>query len=144
MLNPKILANIGRNIGVVSKMIQVVFDRHLSKETNLFGAHVACMMVMNAANSMSLEQISKDFGVPEADRAAFLAPLFDQEFIAHAAADDLTSVKITPYGQELLAKLWAAAEKANDGIFAGFTEDEVTLLNQQLERMQINCEKLLS
>ena len=75
-------------------------------------------------------------------RDALLAPLFERRYIQSLPTAE--SIQITDEGERALAQLWSAVEKAEQGVLAGFSDQEKTQLRDFLQRIQANCNAIIS
>jgi TrmH family RNA methyltransferase len=142
MLVSYIRSNMGREVNVTGKLIQDAFDASLRKFTDLNGTQVILLMMLKCDQVMTLKQVEKDtftFG-PECD--ALLAPLFGRRYIR--SLPDAESIQITDEGERVLAQLWSAVEKAEQGALAGFSDQEKTQLRDFLQRIQANCNAIIN
>jgi len=53
------------------------------------------------------------------------------------------TLRLTSKGEEILAKLWLTVERAEQALLVDFTTDEVSILMNQLRRIQRQCAALM-
>ncbi len=142
MLVSYIRANMGREVNVTGKLIQEAFDASLRRFTDLNGTQVILLMMLKCDQVMTLKQVEKDTFTFGAERDTLLAPLFERRYIR--SLPDAESIQITDEGERVLAQLWSAVEKAEQGVLAGFSDQEKTQLRDFLQRIQANCNEVIN
>ncbi len=142
MLVTYIRSNMGREVNVTGKLIQEAFDASLRRFTDLNGTQVILLMMLKCDQVMTLKQVEKDTFTFGAERDALLAPLFERRYIQ--SLPDAESIQITDEGERALAQLWSAVEKAEQGMLAGFSDQEKRQLRDFLQRIQANCNEVIN
>lgn len=142
MLVRYIRSNMGREVNVTGKLIQEAFDASLKKFTDLNGTQVILLMMLKCDQVMTLKQVEKDTFTVGPERNALLAPLFERRYIR--PLPDGERIQITDEGERALAQLWSAVEKAEQGVLAGFSDQEKTHLRDFLQRIQANCNEVIN
>lgn len=140
MLKEKIVANLGRQINVTGALIQQAFDKHIKASTGLSGMQVILLMIMLCDKRMSKSHISKDVALFDHDLELFLQPLLDRAFIDQHA--DTYSLAVQ--GELFLAQIWPIVEKTQEMILKDFNKQERDMLKDFLDRLQHNCNRLIS
>ena len=140
MLKNYIFDNIGRQVNVTGKLIQMVFDARINKITGLSGMQVILLMILKCDEASSLNQISKDTGTFEKELDELLAPLIEQKYIQSTTQ----GIVLTPSGETFLAHIWTHIELISADVLRDFTEAEQKLLRMFLERIQHNCGLILN
>lgn len=140
MLKEKIFANIGREVNVTGKLIQMAFDKKVSQVTSLNGMQVILLMIMHCDESMSLDQIGKDVGFFGNDLQEFMTPLIEKKLI-HMAEDN--SFSITDAGKQFLAEIWPVVEQTDQQIFKNFSPQEKQQFSDFLQRIQQSCADII-
>jgi RNA methyltransferase, TrmH family len=142
MLIDYIRANLGREVAITARYIQMAFDAQLRQVGNLNGMQVILLMILICDQSMTMEQITRDTGTLGEERAALLKPLFEQGYMRYQP-DDPNSVTITEAGERILAQLWSVVERAEQAVLTGFSEAEREQFKAYLRRIQENCMRVI-
>ncbi len=139
MLKQLIFENLGRNINVAGKLIQMVFDKKIRKLTNLSGMQVILLMIMKCDEVMTLEQIARDTATISQELDGFLEPLYAQKLISNQS----DGVMLTELGQKFLADIWPVTEQLEDSMLQDFTQDERKQFAAMLNKLTQRCETML-
>jgi RNA methyltransferase, TrmH family len=142
MLIDYIRTNLGREVAITAKYIQMAFDAQLKRVGNLNGMQVILLMILICDQSMTMEQITRDTGTLGEERDALLKPLFEQGYMRYQS-DDPNSVAITETGERILAHLWSVVERAEQAVLTGFSETEKEQFKAYLRRIQENCMRVI-
>ena len=135
MLKEKIFLNLGRQIGVTGKLMRIAFDNQIKKNSDLNGMQVILMMIMKCDNVMTLEQISRDITLFGKELLDFLS---DIESKGYVQQED-HNYSLTKSGEEYLAKLWPVVENTQKQVLSSLTDEEISLLQELLQKVQDGC-----
>ena len=135
MLKEKISSDFGRQINVIGRLIQMIFDSEIKKLTDLSGMQVILMMIMYCDTKMTLENISSDVGLFSDELNDFLEPLIQSEYISFK--DNFYAV--SPKGENFLAEIWPIVDKSYQKIFLNFEKKEIMQLKNLLSKLESNC-----
>ncbi|MFD7046007.1 Fic family protein [Rhodococcus jostii] len=83
----------------------------------------------------ALAQLSTDVGLGRQELDAALAPMVQREYIG--VIDD--HAVITAHGEQAIAARWAAHERVEEELYAGFSEQDRHQLRSLLHRIQDNA-----
>lgn len=139
MLKHYIFENIGRQINVTGKLIQMVFDERISKITGLSGTQVILLMVLKCDEVSSMEQIAQDTGFFGKALDELLEPLLQKKYIQQLQH----GIVLTPTGEGFLANIWTNVELISQEVLHGFLPEEQQQLQNFLKRIEANCEQIL-
>jgi RNA methyltransferase, TrmH family len=134
MMEDRIRSTLGRELNVTGQLVREALDVDLRRITELTSQQVVFMMVLRCDGHMSTDEMCRQFGVLEGDVESFLAAPLKAGLVA--IAEDLT---LTARGEDALAKLWPAVDRAEQKLLADFTTDEVQVLMAQLRRIRAQC-----
>ncbi len=142
MLIDYIRANLGREVAITAKYIQMAFDTQLRQVGKLNGMQVILLMILMCDQSMTMEQITRDTGTLGEERDALLKPLFEQGYMRYQSGNP-NSVAVTEAGERILAQLWSVVERAEQAVLTGFSEAEKEQFKAYLRRVQDNCMRVI-
>lgn len=139
MLKERIFANLGRQVGVTGKLIRAAFDKEISKVTDLSGLQVITLMILSLDETMTLEQISRDTALFGEELNAFIGPLEDK-YLLNRSGREYT---LTEQGSQFLAEIWPVVERTHQAITSNLNAQEISQLQELLERVQRGCQAVL-
>ncbi|MBS0653137.1 MAG: hypothetical protein JSR39_06350 [Verrucomicrobia bacterium] len=137
MLSKKIQESYGRDLFCTSRWVRSVFDHLLKESTPLNAESAIVLMMLNCEGKGKRQQLISDAG------AATGHVKFDQLIAEGYLIEPEGEVHLTERGQELLAKIWALHERAEEIALNGFSEQEKDQLKTALKRIQGNCSKII-
>ena len=140
MLKEKIFANMGREVNVTGKLIQMAFDKKASQVTSLNGMQIILLMIMHCDESMPLDHIGRDVGLFGNDLQEFIRPLIEKNLI-HVT--EKNSFSITDAGKQFLAEIWPVVEQTDQTIFKNFSAEEKQQFSDFLQRIQQSCTDII-
>ncbi len=138
MIVKNIRSTLGRELNVTGMLVQKALDAELRKVSDLSSQQVVFMMVLRCDLEMSVKDMCQQFGILESRTEEFLEPLKERGLVLY---DE--SLRLTPKGEDLLAKLWFTVENAESKILSGFSQNEIETLKKQMSRIQANCVQLM-
>ena len=141
MLKEKIFANMGREVNVAGKLMQMAFDKKVSLVTQLSGMQVILLMIMHCDETMTYDQIGRDVGLFGNELQQFIAPLLAKKLIQKNEAD---SCAITEQGKQFLAEIWPVVEQTDQQIFKNFSTQEKQQFGDFLQRIQHTCSAIVA
>lgn len=141
MLKEKIFANMGREVNVAGKLMQMAFDKKVSSVTQLSGMQVILLMIMHCDETMTYDQIGRDVGLFGDELQQFIAPLLAKKLIQKNEAD---SCAITEQGKQFLAEIWPVVEQTDQQIFKNFSTQEKQQFADFLQRIQSACTTIVA
>ena len=122
-------------------MIGTVFDIQLKEISNFTSKHIIFMMMLHCDGTMTRKQAMLDAGLKGSEFEAFLEPLFSGK--ALLTNDNGATFRLTAAGEEYLAKLWPVVESSEKMILNGFNDEEKSMLDDYVSRIQQNCMKII-
>ncbi|MBN2038503.1 MAG: hypothetical protein JW864_00575 [Spirochaetes bacterium] len=141
MIENKIKTTLGREINVTSMLIQRVLDKRLKAVSELSSTQFIFMMVLKCDAIMTLDNIQRQFGVPDNDVDSFLTPLKNSRYISSKSED---TFEITEKGIEVIGKYWTIIENAEHEILRNFTEEESRTFRSLVNKMKDTCIDILN
>lgn len=144
MLQEKIKSSLGRNLNVAAKLIQNVFEEQTKNLTGYSNLQVILLMILKCDQFMTYQQVSKDTATFGSELDALLNPLFKNLLIQKIQKNNIDGIELTYKGDEFLAKIWLMHEKNEKEILADFSEVEIQQLDNFLQRIQENCQKIIT
>jgi RNA methyltransferase, TrmH family len=141
MLARKIHETIGREISVLHKMVQEVFDLELKKICLYTSQQVILLMIMVCDETMTLKDIEKDTSCHGAELNFLLQPLLQENLII---CNNEGSYSVTSYGKELIAKLWDVEQAVEEKVLSVLSSEEKKLFKEFIDRIIQNYERLAS
>jgi RNA methyltransferase, TrmH family len=140
MLKKNIQETLGRQMGVTHKLIRRVLDQELSASSHYTAKQMILLMIMVCDVSMSLSTIEKDMSCHGDELQAILDPLIKEGCMVY----ENQQYSITAHGETVLAKLWSIRRAAENKIFHNFSEAETKQIIDLINKLQNNCNTLLS
>jgi TrmH family RNA methyltransferase len=138
MMEDRIKSTLGRELNLTGRLVQDALDAELTKVSQLSSRQVVFMMVLRCDRQMRVEDMCTQFGVLEKEVGPFLGPLQESGLVLEDG-----TLRLTSKGEEILAKLWLTVERAEQALLVDFTTDEVSILMNQLRRIQRQCAALM-
>lgn len=138
MLENRIKATLGRQINVLGRHVRTILDMELKQVCSLDSQQVVFLMVLQCDKEMPVEQAIKENGLLEREFQAFLDPLLQQGLVLL----EKEAVCITPKTEDVLAKLWAIKDRAEQKILSCLTPEESLMFTGMMDKVVIHCEKL--
>jgi TrmH family RNA methyltransferase len=142
MLTQYIRTQLGREVNVAGKLIQMALDKELQAQSIFTSTQIILLMILKCDETMTLDQIGKDTATFGDERQQLLQPLLEGDYIR--PVNDNPSFHITDIGEQLLGQLWSIFEATEDKILQGFSEQEQKQLIDYLHRLQANCEAIVT
>ena len=112
-------------------------------KTGFSSLQIILLMILKCDEFMSYGQVSKDLATFGEALDILLQPLFDKSFIQQKNHDGKIGIELLHKGEGFLAQIWLLQEKSEQEILAHFSEEEKTLFNDFLLRIQKNCQNLI-
>ncbi len=135
MLNQKIQASYGRNLTCTARWVRAVFDHLLKQGTPLNADSAIVLMMLKCEGTGKREQLVGDAGAD--------AVPFDRLIKEGYLLEEKGSLRLTEHGEELIAKIWAIHETAEELALKGFSGQERKQLTELLGRIQVNCSQVV-
>jgi RNA methyltransferase, TrmH family len=138
MIEDRIKSTLGRQLNVAAMLVQQALDAELRRVSELSSQQVVLMMVLKCDQQMSLTDMCKQFGVLEREVETFLGSLLQKGLIERKG-----DLRLTPKGEEVLAKLWLTVESTEEKILVGLAPEEACKLLGQLRQIQARCAQIV-
>ena len=138
-IEQRIRTTLGRQVNVLGQHIRTLLDRELADTAKLDSRQLVFLMVLQCEKSIGTAQALRENGLLEEEWERFTAPLLSQGLVEIRDG----SVYATRQTEEVLAKLWAIKDRAEQKILSCLSIDERQAFNQLLDRLVDHCQKLV-
>ncbi len=143
MLTEFIQSTLGREVNVTGKLIQRTFDIQLKKVTPFNSIQVILLMILKCDELMTLEQVSKDTATYGNELDDIIKPLIEEGYVQYSSPKQ-TEIQLTASGEQVIGELWNIVESSENQVLEGFSDSDKKQLRHFLQKIQLNCKKLLS
>ena len=106
-------------------------------------AHHRVLHFVGRRPGITVGELLGILGITKQSLGRVLQPLMSDGYLEQIEVEGKQCIRLTPQGEEFLAKLWGVAEKCEDRILEGFTRQEREQLDDMLVRIQKNCENMI-
>ncbi len=139
MIESRIRATLGRQINVLGRHIRMILDMELEQAGSLDSKQLIFLMVLQCDKEMSIEKATRENGLLEHEILTFLDPLLRQGLVVL----ENEIIRITPKTEDVLSKLWAVKDKAEQKILSCLTPEQSFMFTDMIEKVVKHCEELI-
>ena len=118
-IEQRIRTTLGRQVNVLGQHIRTLLDRELADTAKLDSRQLVFLMVLQCEKSIGTAQALRENGLLEEEWERFTAPLLSQGLVEIRDG----SVYATRQIEEVLAKLWAIKDRAEQKILSCLSID---------------------
>ncbi|MDP3480948.1 MAG: RNA methyltransferase [Desulfoprunum sp.] len=139
MIENRIRATHGRQVNVLGQHIRTILDIELKQAGSLDSKQVVFLMVLQCDKEMPVEQAIRENGLLEHELLTFLDPLLRQGLVIL----ENEIISITPKTEDVLSKLWAIKDRAEQKILSCLTPEQSLMFTDIMEKLVTHCEVLI-
>ena len=132
---------IGIRLTVLARVLRNKFDREMS-DLNITRSQWGMIVVVARQPGATQRVIAEALEMSEASAGRLIERLCSEGLLERRDRDDdrrARAIYLTPAAEPLLNKLAGLAKISEERLFAGFSDTEIAMLEQSLERLYANA-----
>lgn len=139
MIEDRIRATLGRQINVLGQHVRTILDMELKQVCSLDSKQMVFLMVLQCDKEMPVEQAIRENGLLEHEFLAFFDPLVQQGLVALGKE----TICVTQRTEDVLSKLWAIKDRAEQKILSCLTPEESLMFTGMMDKVVAHCQELV-
>lgn len=142
------MTGIGENLGFLLAQVTRAHQDHVRRslrETGLHRGQPTLLVVLDEQDGSAHSEIASRMGVTPPTISTMVKRMERAGFVVRrrdTADDRVSRVYLTDAGRSIYSQLEPITQKMDEGTFAGFTEEEQTLMRGLLDRVRANLHQL--